>query len=90
MRGGFTILHSSPVTKTGWHSPHTARAYAEIMKRLGYTRYGVHGSDIGADILGELLKIDGEHIIGAHMATDTSTIIYTWATIYFFIGASLR
>ena len=68
---------SSPVTKTGWHSPRTARAYTEIMKRLGYSRYGVHGSDIGADILGELLKIDGEHIIGAHMATDTSTIIYS-------------
>jgi len=68
---------SSPVTRAGWESPHTARAYAELMKQLGYSRYGVHGSDIGADILGELLKIDAEHIIGAHMATDTSTIVYS-------------
>jgi pimeloyl-ACP methyl ester carboxylesterase len=68
---------SSPVTRAGWQSPHTAKAYAALMKQLGYSRYGVHGSDIGADILGELLKVDQEHIVGAHLATDTSTIVYS-------------
>lgn len=68
---------SSPVTQTGWQSPRTAKAYAELMKQLGYERYGVHGSDVGADILGELVKVDGEHIVGMHMATDTSTIVYS-------------
>lgn len=68
---------SSPVTEAGWQSPRTATAYAALMKGLGYERYGVHGSDIGADILGELVKADGKHIVGAHMATDTSTIVYS-------------
>lgn len=68
---------SAPVAKTGWQSPRTAKAYAELMSHLGYQQYGVHGSDIGADILGELVKADATHIVGTHMATDTSTIIYS-------------
>jgi pimeloyl-ACP methyl ester carboxylesterase len=68
---------SSPVTKTGWQSLHTAKAYAELMKQLGYEHYGVHGSDIGADILGELVKADAAHIVGTHFATDTSTVVYS-------------
>lgn len=66
---------SSPVTETGWQSPRTAKAYAQIMKRLGYEQYGLHGSDIGADIAGEMVKIDADHIIGIHSASDTPTII---------------
>ncbi len=66
---------SSPVTQSGWQSPRTAKAYVELMKRLGYEKYGLHGSDIGADITGEMLKIDSEKIVGIHSASDTPTII---------------
>ncbi len=70
---------SSPIHETGWQSVRTARAYADLMRRLGYDRYGIHGSDIGADIMGEMVRIDSEHIIGTHAATDTSTTVLSVA-----------
>lgn len=66
---------SAPVTKTGWQSVTTADTYAKIMQQLGYDKYYAHGSDIGSDILGELCRIDSGHIIGAHHANDTGTIV---------------
>jgi pimeloyl-ACP methyl ester carboxylesterase len=66
---------SAPVREVGWQSVRTAKAYRELMARLGYSRYGAHGSDIGADILGELGKIDPDRLIGAHLATDTITLV---------------
>jgi pimeloyl-ACP methyl ester carboxylesterase len=65
---------SSPVTDD-WHSPRTARAYSQLMKALGYRRYGVHGGDIGADITGEINHIDPD-LAGAHASTDMSTIVW--------------
>src|SRR5688500_6354552 len=41
---------SSPVADD-WDSMRTARAYRDLMTALGYDRYGVHGGDIGADIV---------------------------------------
>lgn len=70
---------SGPVTETGWQSPRTAKAYATLMDRLGYDKYGAHGTDIGADILGELVKQDGNHLIGAHYSNDISTIVFSAA-----------
>ncbi|WP_211370322.1 alpha/beta fold hydrolase [Nonomuraea turkmeniaca] len=51
----------------------TARAWAELMRRLGYTRYGVHGGDIGAGVSGAVGGIDGEHVAGVHVVTDSLT-----------------
>ena len=70
---------SSPVEETGWQSVRTAKAYAELMQRLGYEHYGAHGTDIGADILGELGKIDSKHLIGTHYGSDTQTIVLSVA-----------
>ena len=39
---------SGPTTETGWDAQRTAKAWAELMKRLGYERYGAHGNDAGA------------------------------------------
>ena len=36
---------SSPVTEAGWGSRRMARALAELMRRLGYSRYGAQGGD---------------------------------------------
>ncbi|MEU7478767.1 epoxide hydrolase [Lentzea sp. NPDC042327] len=58
---------SGPTTATGWHSGRVARAYAELMSRLGHTRYGVHGNDAGAIIGPELGRVDGEHVAGVHV-----------------------
>src|SRR5215469_16057911 len=53
---------STPLSGTGWAVGRTARAWAELMRRLGYQRYGVHGGDIGAGISGMVAGLDGEHV----------------------------
>src|SRR5215475_14015413 len=42
---------SGKPTTTGWDDVHMARAWAELMKRLGYTRYVAQGGDWGAIIV---------------------------------------
>jgi pimeloyl-ACP methyl ester carboxylesterase len=44
-----------------------AGACAALMRALGYSRYGVHGSDLGANIALELAALDGEHVAGLHV-----------------------
>jgi pimeloyl-ACP methyl ester carboxylesterase len=58
---------SGPTLDTGWDSGRTAGAWDELMKRLGYERYGAHGGDAGALITRELgiLKPDG--LVGVHL-----------------------
>jgi hypothetical protein len=51
----------------------TARAWVELMRRLGYERYGVHGGDVGAGVSGTVAGLDGEHVIGVHVVTDPLT-----------------
>jgi pimeloyl-ACP methyl ester carboxylesterase len=46
---------SSEPKELGWDSGRIALAWAELMKRLGYTRYVAHGGDVGAlvtDVMG--------------------------------------
>src|SRR5215469_16058027 len=68
---------SAPLSGTGWTMARTARAWAELMRRLGYQRYGVHGGDIGAGISGMVAGLDGEHVIGVHVVTDPLTAAAT-------------
>src|SRR5678816_245423 len=39
---------SSEPTELGWDAARTARAWAELMHRLGYNRYVAQGGDVGA------------------------------------------
>jgi pimeloyl-ACP methyl ester carboxylesterase len=64
---------STPLTATGWTMGRTARAWAELMRRLGYQRYGVHGGDVGAGVSGLVAGLDAEHVIGVHVVTDPLT-----------------
>jgi Epoxide hydrolase N terminus len=41
---------SGKPTETGWGPERIARAYAELMKRLGFDRYVAQGGDWGAEI----------------------------------------
>jgi pimeloyl-ACP methyl ester carboxylesterase len=65
---------STPLSETGWESNRIARAWRELMHRLGYARYAAHGSDIGAGVSDTLGQIDSEHVIGVHAATDPGAI----------------
>jgi pimeloyl-ACP methyl ester carboxylesterase len=60
---GFSGLLSGP----GWTHGRCAGAYAKLMSRLGYERYGVQGGDIGAFQAPELGRIDAGHVIGIHV-----------------------
>jgi pimeloyl-ACP methyl ester carboxylesterase len=58
---------SGPTGTPGWGTARTARAWAELMRRLGYDRYGAVGNDAGSMISPELGRIDGEHVSGVHV-----------------------
>src|SRR5688500_5091623 len=57
---------SGKPTTTGWDPARIARAWAVLMKRLGYTRYVAQGGDWGA-IINELFATQGSpELIGIH------------------------
>jgi pimeloyl-ACP methyl ester carboxylesterase len=58
---------SGPTREPGWGTTRTARAWAELMRRLGYDRYGAVGNDAGSMISPELGRIDGEHVSAVHV-----------------------
>ena len=68
---------STPLSTTGWTMGRTARAWAELMRQLGYQRYGVHGGDIGAGVSGLVAGLDGDHVLGLHVVTDPLTAAAT-------------
>ena len=61
---------SMPVREPGWEMGRTTDAFAELMRRLGYDRYGAQGGDIGAGVTGRLAGIDPDHVIGYHVNSD--------------------
>ena len=58
---------SGPTTEAGWNAYRTAKAWAELMKRLGYERYGAHGNDAGAIVAPLQGRLDPDHVIGVHV-----------------------
>jgi epoxide hydrolase len=58
---------SGPTTVTGWDAQRTARAWAELMERLGYDSYGAHGNDAGAIVAPIQGRLDPGHLIGVHV-----------------------
>jgi pimeloyl-ACP methyl ester carboxylesterase len=53
-------------TELGWNLPRFARAWTELMKRLGYTRYVAQGGDVGAGITDAIGRLAPEGLIGIH------------------------
>ncbi len=51
----------------GWDTQRMAEAFAVLMSRLGYTRYGAQGGDWGAIITTNLGAHDAEHLSGIHL-----------------------
>jgi len=58
---------SGPTGETGWNRHRTARAWAALMDRLGYERYGAVGNDAGSFVSPELGRVDPEHVVGVHV-----------------------
>jgi pimeloyl-ACP methyl ester carboxylesterase len=58
---------SGPTHERGWDTVRVARAWAELMRRLGYERYGAQGGDFGAGISLGLGAVAPEHVVGVHV-----------------------
>ena len=58
-------LSGEPV-EIGWDLGRTARAWAELMRRLGYTRYVAQGGDVGAGVTDAMGREAPEGLIGIH------------------------
>jgi pimeloyl-ACP methyl ester carboxylesterase len=58
---------SEKPTETGWTTQRIARAWAELMKRLGYERYVAQGGDWGSMVTCEIALADPEHCAGIHL-----------------------
>jgi epoxide hydrolase len=58
---------SDKPTGTGWGVDRIARAWATLMARLGYRRYGAQGGDWGTSISTRLGQLDPEHVLGIHL-----------------------
>jgi pimeloyl-ACP methyl ester carboxylesterase len=51
----------------GWTVERIARAWIELMARLGYERYGAQGGDWGASISTSIGQQDPDHVAGIHL-----------------------
>lgn len=58
---------STPLAETGWGPERMAGAMDELMTRLGYERYGVHGGDTGAFVAPLLGRLAPERVTGVHL-----------------------
>src|SRR4029450_10259511 len=58
---------SAAPTELGWESGRIARAWATLMKRLGYTRYVAQGGDVGADVTDTMGRQAPEGLLGIHV-----------------------
>lgn len=52
---------------TGWNAPRIARAWAQLMPRLGYRRWLAQGGDWGGAVTHELAKLGPAGLAGIHL-----------------------
>ena len=62
---------SGPTGAPGWTSERIAAAWAELMRRLGYERYGAQGGDFGAFISAALGNAAPDNVVGVHVNAAT-------------------
>jgi pimeloyl-ACP methyl ester carboxylesterase len=58
---------SGEPTELGWDSDRMARAWAELMGRLGYSRYVAQGGDVGAGVTDAMGRQAPEGLLGIHL-----------------------
>jgi pimeloyl-ACP methyl ester carboxylesterase len=59
---------SGEPTELGWESGRIARAWAELMDRLGYTRYVAQGGDVGALVTDVMGRQAPDGLAGIHLS----------------------
>jgi pimeloyl-ACP methyl ester carboxylesterase len=58
---------SGEPAELGWYTGRVAQAWAELMHRLGYSRYVAQGGDQGAAVTDDMARQGPEGLIGVHM-----------------------
>jgi pimeloyl-ACP methyl ester carboxylesterase len=58
---------SGEPTELGWENGRIARAWAELMERLGYTRYVAQGGDVGAAVTDAMGRRAPRGLLGIHV-----------------------
>jgi pimeloyl-ACP methyl ester carboxylesterase len=58
---------SAEPAEVGWNTGRIARAWAELMQRLGYARYVAQGGDVGAAVTDALGRQAPKGLLGIHM-----------------------
>ncbi|GLY38879.1 microsomal epoxide hydrolase [Amycolatopsis sp. NBRC 101858] len=58
---------SGPLRERGWGAHRSARAIAELVRRLGYQSYLAHGGDAGYQVAAGLGRVDAERVAGVHL-----------------------
>jgi pimeloyl-ACP methyl ester carboxylesterase len=58
---------SGEPTEVGWYTGRIAQAWAELMRRLGYTRYVAQGGDQGAAVTDDMAHQAPDGLIGVHL-----------------------
>jgi pimeloyl-ACP methyl ester carboxylesterase len=65
---------SGEPAELGWDASRTARAWAELMHRLGYTRYVAQGGDVGALVTDLMGRQGVEGLAGYHLNLLTAVL----------------
>ena len=65
---------SGEPAELGWDAGRTARAWAELMHRLGYTRYVAQGGDVGALVTDLMGRQAVEGLVGYHLNLLTAVL----------------
>jgi pimeloyl-ACP methyl ester carboxylesterase len=58
---------SGPTTERGWDNLRIAKAWVELMRRLGYERFGAVGNDAGSMISPEVGRLAPGRVVGVHV-----------------------
>src|SRR5438045_8388850 len=65
---------SGEPTELGWDADRIARAWAELMERLGYTRYVAQGGDVGAYVTAAMGRHAPAGLPGVHLRLLTAAV----------------
>src|SRR6266487_3716944 len=65
---------SGEPTELGWDADRIARAWVELMDRLGYTRYVAQGGDVGAYVTDAMGRQAPEGLLGIHLNVLTAAV----------------
>jgi pimeloyl-ACP methyl ester carboxylesterase len=70
---------SDEPTELGWGPIRIGRAWAELMRRLGYSRYVAQGGDVGSQVTDAMGRLGLDGLIGIHTNLLTPALAISWS-----------